>query len=354
MSSPNAMDAMFGNALATRGKGAGTGTGAPTAVPATFTEPGIPAQSAEAEAAPPVIETPASTEPAKDDAREADAEGSATEPAKGAEVAVPPIGGKAFDKKSNKGKERGPLNSAELLRLNQAESQIRAFGKAAADAGEAFDMIKEDGLHHHYGLTWAQYTLTHWGLSASQADRLIAAAPVMRELSIANEGTAREFVSVYREWGASSARAIWSGAKEGADGKPTAKIANIAVKGVLESTQGAKKAPAADKLSSLAKKAVTKAAKEAAAAKALKAQQAAAKPAAEAVTQEAEDVVEAELVDEEAPAGSGTPWRMGEAAVRHFSDFFVAQAARTGREPHEVMLATLGRLQKEAAEAAGE
>ncbi|MEV7842041.1 hypothetical protein [Streptomyces albidoflavus] len=343
MSQPNAMDAMFGNALATRGKGAGTGTGAPTAAPATFTEPGIPAQSAESEAAPPAIETPPSTEPA-------------TEPAKGAEVAVPPIGGKAFDKKSNKGKERGPLNPAEVLRLNQAESQIRAFGKAAAAAGEAFDMIKKDGLHHHYGLTWAQYTLTHWGLSASQADRLIAAAPVMRELSIANEGTAREFVSIYREWGATSARAIWSGAKEGADGKPTAKIANIAVKGVLESTQGAKKAPAADKLSSLARKAVTRAAKEAAAAKALKAQQAAAKPAAEAVTQDAEDIVDAELVDEEAPAGDGTPWRMGEAAVRRFSDFFVAQAAKTGQEPHEVMLATLGRLQKEAeaAEAVGE
>jgi hypothetical protein len=347
VSQPNAMDAMFGNALATRGKGAGTGTGTPTAVPATFTEPGIPAQPAEAEAAPPVIEAPASTEPAKDDTKEADAEGSATEPAKGVEVAVPPIGGKVFDKKSNKGERRGPLNSAELLRLNQAESQIRAFGKAAADAGEAFDMIKEDGLHHHYELTWAEYTLTHWGISASQADRLIAAAPVMRELAIANEGTAREFVPVYRAWGADSARAIWSGTKEGADGKPTAKVAKIAVKGVMANTQGAKKPPAADKLSSLARKAVTQATKEAAEEKARMAAR-----EAEATAEAEEGVADAELAEDPSSADEAPAWLMPEDAVRHFSDHFAELAAATGQQPEVVMWETFKRLQKESADSA--
>lgn len=334
------MDAVFGDALASRGRGAGTGKQPETpAVPATFTAPGVPAQGApEAEAAP---KTGAGAAPAP------------------AEGGVPPIGGKVFDGNSNNegggapatteaddaAKAVSPLSEEDRLLLSQCEGRIQAFGKAAADAGEAFDTIKDKELHRHYRMTWAEYTMARWGVSVSQVDRLIAAAPVMRELSIPNEGTARELVPAYREWGADSARALWDGTKEGSENKPTAKVLRAAVQSAKEKIGEAKKVPAPDKLLSLARKTVARVVKEDAAAKAEKAaaKRAPAPAPAPAAAGEAE---KGGAGASSAPDGEASAWTLPISAVLQFSRLFITQAEATGRTPEEIAVEAYDVLRK--------
>lgn len=327
------MDAVFGDAMATRGRGAGTAKPERPAVPATFTAPGVPAPAGDPEAgAAPKTEAVAA-------------------PAATAEGGVPPIGGKVFDGKSNTTEEgapaavesRGesPLSAEDRLLLTQCETRIQAFGKAAADAGEAFQTIKKRELHRHYRMTWAEYTLARWGVSVSQVDRLIAAAPVMRELSIPNEGTARELVPAYREWGADSARALWQGTKEGSDGKPTAKVLRAAVQSAKERIGEGKKAPDPSKLETLARKAVARVIKEEAAAKAEKA--ATKKAPAPAAAGEAG---QPETAAPDAPVEEAPAWVLPDSAVREFSRLFVTQAEATGRKPEEVALDAYDVLRK--------
>ncbi|SDL38265.1 hypothetical protein SAMN05421806_13230 [Streptomyces indicus] len=331
------MDAVFGDALATRGRGAGTGK-PEKPVPATFTAPGVPAPAGtpEVEAAP---ETEA---------------GAAHAPAEGG---VPPIGGKVFDVNSNNGEggapattEAGgaaeavsPLSEEDRLLLSQCEGRIQAFGKAAADAGEAFDTIKNKELHRHYRMTWAEYTLARWGVSVSQVDRLIAAAPVMRELSIPNEGTARELVPAYRDWGADSARALWKGTKEGSGNKPTAKVLKAAVQSAKERVGDGNKVPAPDKLESLARKTVARVVKEEEAARAKKAAAKKAPAPAPAAAGEAEgNGTETST----APTGEASAWVLPDSAVTEFSRLFVSQAEATGRPPEEIAIEAYDVLRK--------
>lgn len=331
------MDAVFGDALATRGRGAGTSK--PPVVPATFTAPGVPA-------------------PAVDPEAEAAPKTEAAAGAAAAEGGVPPIGGKVFEGDSNttegrtpavvkviEGAIEGPLSDADRVLLTQCESRIRAFGKAAADAGEAFETIKKNELQRHYGMTWAQYTMAHWGMSASQVDRLIAAAPVMRELSIPNEGTARELVPAYRDWGVDSARALWAGTKEGSDGKPTAKVVRAAVLSAKERIGDGKKVPAPDKLESIARKTVAQAVKIEAAAKAEKAAARKA-PATSTVPAAAGEAERAKTAAPDAPAGDAPAWVLPDSAVQEFSRLFATQAQRSGRTPEEVSLEAFGVLRK--------
>ncbi len=324
------MDAVFGDALNTRGRGAGTGKPEKPVAPATFTAPGVPAPAVtpEVEAAP---ETEAGAAPA---------------PADGG---VPPIGGKVFDGKSNNGdggtpaatetdgaaETVSPLSEADRLLLSQCEGRIQAFGKAAADAGEAFDTIKEKELHRHYGIPWAEYTMNRWGVSVSQVDRLIAAAPVMRELSIPNEGTARELVPAYRDWGADSARALWDGTKEGSAGKPTAKVLRAAVQSAKERIGDEKKIPAPDKLETLARKTVARVVKEEAAAKAKK-----------AAVKKAPAPAAAEDAEQSGASGEASAWVLADSAVTEFSRLFVAQAEATGRPPEEIAIEAFDVLRK--------
>lgn len=332
------MDAVFGDALATRGRGAGTGKPEKPAVPPTFTAPGVPAPAGApgAEAAP---ETEAGAAPAP------------------AEGGVPPIGGKAFDEKSNSGEGGAPaateadgsaeavspLSEEDRLLLSQCEGRIQAFGKAAADAGEAFDTIKDKELHRHYRMTWAEYTMARWGVSVSQVDRLIAAAPVMRELSIPNEGTARELVPAYREWGADSARALWDGTKEGSENKPTAKVLRAAVQSAKEKIGEGKKVPTPDKLLTLARKTVARVVKEDAAAKAEKAAAKKAPAPAPAAAGEAE---KNGADTSNAPAGESSTWVLPDSAVTEFSRLFVTQAEATGRPPEEIAIEAYDVLRK--------
>ncbi|MFF4709522.1 hypothetical protein [Streptomyces sp. NPDC001297] len=330
------MDAVFGDAMTTRGRGAGTGKPEkPAAVPATFTAPGVPAP-----AGTPAVEAAPETEV-----------GAAPAPTEGG---VPPIGGKAFDEKSNsdeggalattetddEAKPVSPLSEEDRLLLSQCEGRIQAFGKAAADAGEAFDTIKDKELHRHYRMTWAEYTMARWGVSVSQVDRLIAAAPVMRELSIPNEGTARELVPAYREWGADSARALWKGTKEGSENKPTAKVLRAAVLSAKERIGDAKKVPTPDKLESLARKTVARVVKEEAAAKAEKAAAKKAPAPAPAAAGEAE------TGGAGAPNGGASTWALPDSAVQEFSRLFAAQAEASGRAPEDVALEAFDVLRK--------
>ncbi|MFF6852788.1 hypothetical protein [Streptomyces antimycoticus] len=236
-----------------------------------------------------------------------------------------------------------PLSEEERLLLSQCEGRIQAFGKAAADAGEAFDTIKNKELHRHYRMTWAEYTMARWGVSVSQVDRLIAAAPVMRELSIPNEGTARELVPAYREWGADSARALWEGTKEGSENKPTAKVLRAAVLSAKERIGDAKKIPAPDKLETLARKTVARVVKEEAAARAEKA--AAKKPPTPAPAA-AGEAGQDSAAPSSAPAGEAAAWVLPDTAVQEFSRLFVAQAEATGRTPGEVAIEAFGVLRQ--------
>jgi hypothetical protein len=258
-----------------------------------------------------------------------------------------------FDGKSNisgegapavaEGGAESPLSAEDRLLLTQCETRIQAFGKAAADAGEAFQTIKKRELHRHYRMTWAEYTMARWGVSVSQVDRLIAAAPVMRALSIPNEGTARELVPAYREWGADSARALWKGTKEGSDGKPTAKVLRAAVQTAKERIGEGKKVPAPDKLETLARKAVARVVKEEAAAKAEKA---AARSAPAPAPAAAGEAGQAETATPSAPAEEAPAWVLPESAVREFSRLFVTQAEAMGRKPEEVALDAYDVLRK--------
>ncbi|MFD7688718.1 MULTISPECIES: hypothetical protein [Streptomyces] len=236
-----------------------------------------------------------------------------------------------------------PLSEEDRLLLSQCEGRIQAFGKAAADAGEAFDTIKNKELHRHYRMTWAEYTLARWGVSVSQVDRLIAAAPVMRELSIPNEGTARELVPAYRDWGADSARALWNGTKEGSGNKPTAKVLKAAVQSAKERVGDGKKVPAPDKLESLARKTVARVVKEEAAARAEKAAAKKAPAPAPAAAGEAEgNGAETST----APAGEAPAWVLPDSAVTEFSRLFVTQAEATGRPPEEIAIEAYDVLRK--------
>ncbi|MFJ4880672.1 hypothetical protein ACIP93_36420 [Streptomyces sp. NPDC088745] len=243
-----------------------------------------------------------------------------------------------------------PLSEEDRLLLSQCEGRIQAFGKAAADAGEAFDTIKDKELHRHYRagtgprrMTWAEYTMARWGVSVSQVDRLIAAAPVMRELSIPNEGTARELVPAYREWGADSARALWDGTKEGSENKPTAKVLRAAVQSAKEKIEEGKKVPAPEKLLTLARKTVARVVKEDAAAKAEKAAAKKAPAPAPAAAGEAE---ENGADTSSAPAGEASAWVLPDSAVTEFSRLFVAQAEATGRPPEEIAIEAYDVLRK--------
>ncbi|MGA4980053.1 hypothetical protein [Streptomyces cinereoruber] len=323
------MESVFGAGMASRGKGAGTGAGkppVPPAVPATFTAPVVPAPAVGPDKAAPEVEAGEGVAPTAD--------------------SVPPIGGKAFEGNSNnsEGGQLAPtgeaiegelvsaLSDADRVLLTQCESRIRAFGKAAADAGEAFETIKEKKLQRHYGLTWAEYTLAHWGLSASQVDRLIAASPVMRALSIPNEGTARELVPAYREWGVDSARALWEGTKEGSGGKPTAKVLRAAVKTAQERAAESKKAPAPEKLATLARKTVARVVKEEEAAKAER-------TAAKKTATPAPLATVAEPSTASAPSvEEASAWTLPDDTSRELSRLIAAQAQATGRAPEEVAL----------------
>jgi hypothetical protein len=299
---PNPMDAAFGTAMATRGRGAAPGQN--PAPPATFTEPGAEKETA--------------------GKTEGTADGSTST---GKEVT--PIGGKVFDGKSNAASGEaigeGALSQADHTLLTQCESRIRAFGKAAADAGEAFETIKERKLHRHYRLTWSEYTLQHWGLSASQADRLIAAAPVMRELGITHEGTARELVKARRAWGPEAARAIWDGSRDGADGKATARIVRVAVKAVKEEVDKGSALGSPKQLQTMARKA-------AAQADAMKTAEPPKRKAPRPAQKTDDEIVDAEIIDEDAPA-----WAMPEEAVREWSRLFAERAKATGDNPETVM-----------------
>ncbi|WP_137235485.1 hypothetical protein [Streptomyces sp. BPSDS2] len=242
-----------------------------------------------------------------------------------------------------------PLSEEDRLLLSQCEGRIQAFGKAAADAGEAFDTIKDKELHRHYRMTWAEYTMARWGVSVSQVDRLIAAAPVMRELSIPNEGTARELVPAYREWGADSARALWDGTKEGSENKPTAKVLRAAVQSAKEKIGDGKKVPAPDKLLTLARRTVARVVKEDAAAKAEKA---AAKrtPAPAAAGEAGKGGAETPS----APAGEASAWTLPISAVLQFSRLFITQAEATGRTPEEIAVEAYDVLRKHYGTAGGQ
>ncbi|MGW7064816.1 hypothetical protein ACWGHM_40880 [Streptomyces sp. NPDC054904] len=252
-------------------------------------------------------------------------------------------GAPATTEADDAGKPVSPLSEEDRLLLSQCEGRIQAFGKAAADAGEAFDTIKDKELHRHYRMTWAEYTMARWGVSVSQVDRLIAAAPVMRELSIPNEGTARELVPAYREWGADSARALWDGTKEGSENKPTAKVLRAAVQSAKEKIGEGKKVPAPDKLLSLARKTVARVVKEDAAAKAEKA---AAKKAPAPAPAAAGEAGKNGGDTSSAPAGEASAWVLPDSAVTEFSRLFVTQAEATGRPPEEIAIEAYDVLRK--------
>ncbi|MFD9598583.1 hypothetical protein ACFWA9_38275 [Kitasatospora sp. NPDC059973] len=316
------MDNMFAAALAKRGQGANVlpqqGAGV---VPPTFQAPGEPA--ANEEATPigvKVFDKESNTElevTSVATGTEAQAGASKTaeaDVAKAADAAVP----------------TDPLTPEEVLQLTQAENRIKAFGKAAADAGEAFQEIRDNHLQRHYGLTWAQYCPQHWGWSASQVDRFIRAAPVMRALHLPNEATAREFTTMYETWGADTTRAVWKGAVEGAGGKGTAKAARIAVQSITESVEEGEAPPSPEKLSEMAREAVTQAAARPAA-----------RPGSRPTAAKAEDEQPAadqdtgHAADASAPDAPAAAWAVPAEAARELADLIVKHAEIKGSTPEE-------------------
>ncbi|MFF2548307.1 hypothetical protein ACFVUY_37920 [Kitasatospora sp. NPDC058063] len=314
------MDDMFAASLAKRGQGANVlpqqGGGA---VPPTFLAPGDSA--ANRETAPIGVEVfdkdsntrlvvtqpPGSTE-------------AAAEASKGGNSATPTT----------------PLTPEEVLQLTQAENRIKAFGKAAADAGEAYAEIRDNHLQRHYGLTWAEYCPKFWGLSASQVDRFIRAAPVMRALGLPNEATARELSGMFENWGATSTQAVWQGAVEGAGGKGTAKAARIAVQSITESLEEGAIPPDPGRLSQMARKAVEQAVTVTSPRPPRQGSGPSARPNTAGDDRPANDSEASRSADESRPDTTpGTAWIIPAEALRELTDLITRKAQAKGTAPGE-------------------